>query len=578
MVAHMGRSEERKMSRVLLMTVGDPTRVVRLAEQIERRVSGVKICGILHKISKQSRPGIATRMKQSLRSLASRVGHLTLDLIHGSRVGQIGGSARDLLSECNERGWTFYTVEEMSSPQVLKFARQQDADLGVALGLDPLPEALAAIPEQGSIEGQIFSYDRRGSRSTTAQKAINNTRGIRVNVYRISRERKKLLLASLDLAPQPLDTAVSLELKSNLILRDLLVQSVAVVAQRTNPEAAAAQIGAWIRDTFPSYLTQSQERMFSGSSDRFPPFRIRSKWKLYAYSLLLFSPWVLLRNWLYRWGSQYPVLFLNHHLISDRYHRMALSTEAFLRQVRFLQRHYRIVTLCEATTLLQSGSVREPTVVLTFDDGYEDNFLSLRAVAEETGVPVALFVVTQIVTQHKQFTHDIEGRQAGFCALTWDQIRYWSSDNAEFGSHTCSHYDCGSTDPTALEQEIVESKRELESQLAEDVIAFAFPFGKPENMSPLARTIAAKTYDHFLSFFGGENLPNRSELHKHLFRKPLHGNAWENELELQNVFEIAASLKRLARLNYKGFNKLPLPAQERSRTPDPHPTSRQAPE
>ena len=34
--------------------------------------------------------------------------------------------------------------------------------------------------------------------------------------------------------------------------------------------------------------------------------------------------------------------------------------------------------------LLKSGSINEPTLVITFDDGYEDNFVNLRAVSEET--------------------------------------------------------------------------------------------------------------------------------------------------------------------------------------------------
>ena len=559
------------MRKVLLTAEGDPRRVVRLAQQIERRVPGAKVCGIVHRVPTPSRPSIAARMKRVLRSFASDIGRFALDFIHGGRLRQTEarGSACDLLAKkCGEHSWALFLAEEINCSQVLEFAHQKDADLGVAFGLASVPEALAALPKQGTVQGQISYFGRQGSQITLGKRATDPLTGTRVRVQRIARGREDLLLASLALFPQPLDTAVSLELKSNLILQDLLVQGVAALGQHPDQEAAV-RISTWIRNTLPSYLTQANDSAATGSPNQAPPLRVRPRWKLYVYGLFLLLPSVLFRNWLCRWRKQYPVLILNHHLISDRYHRMALSTEAFLNQVRFLQRHYRIVSLSAATKLLRSSSVPEPTVILTFDDGYEDNFLNLRAVAEETGVPVVLFVSTQPVTEHKEFTHDLQCGQTGFRALTWDQIRYWSDEAAEFHSHTCSHYDCGSTDPVALKKEIVESKRKLESRLGKPVTAFAFPFGKPENMSTLAMTIAGRTYDHFLSCFGGENFPSDTEIHKHLLRKYLQGNAWENEFELQNVFEIADSLKRLLRFGQKNSNEMRLQARDRSNAREP---------
>src|SRR5438105_11024976 len=50
-------------------------------------------------------------------------------------------------------------------------------------------------------------------------------------------------------------------------------------------------------------------------------------------------------------------------------------SETLWRQVLFLRKHYRIVGLSEGVGLLRSGQISAPTVVLTFDDGYADNFL-----------------------------------------------------------------------------------------------------------------------------------------------------------------------------------------------------------
>jgi peptidoglycan/xylan/chitin deacetylase (PgdA/CDA1 family) len=223
---------------------------------------------------------------------------------------------------------------------------------------------------------------------------------------------------------------------------------------------------------------------------------------------------------------------------------MGISTETFWRQVRFLQRHYRIVGLCEALQLLQSGDVKVPTIALTFDDGYEDNFVGLRGVAEEAGIPITSFVALEPVEMNREFDHDLGNGIRGFLPLTWEQIRYWNLRGAEFGSHTRTHLDCGSTDRQRLATEIVGSRNDLENQLGNPVRFFAFPFGKHLNMSPEALELAASTYQSFLSWLGGENLPGSAVNHQHLFRKSLYADLWELALELQSVFDLVAKIKR----------------------------------
>jgi peptidoglycan/xylan/chitin deacetylase (PgdA/CDA1 family) len=235
---------------------------------------------------------------------------------------------------------------------------------------------------------------------------------------------------------------------------------------------------------------------------------------------------------------------------------MGVSTETFWRQVRFLQKHYRIVSLSESVELLHSGAAEVPCVALTFDDGYGDNFVSLRAVAEETGIPVALFVATQPVENHQEFQHDLVKGTTGFLPLTWDQIRYWSRSGGEFGSHTHSHFDCGSTDRKKLEEEIVGSKNLMERRLEEPVRFFAFPFGDRCNVSSEAMRLATSAYPHVLSNFGGENLPDRGTNRRHLFRKNAYLDLWELVLELESVFDLIAAIKRPfshGRANFSSF-------------------------
>lgn len=186
---------------------------------------------------------------------------------------------------------------------------------------------------------------------------------------------------------------------------------------------------------------------------------------------------------------------------------MGLPTEHFLRHVRYLKRHYRIASLPEAMRMLETGTVEEPTVVLTFDDGYLDNFVALRAVAEIERVPVTLFICTEHVATGRPFQHDVDRGETGFPPLNGDQVRYLDTHGVTIASHTRNHFDCGATDEATLRYEIVGALDDLRRELGHDVPWFSFPKGFPKNMSEPAVRIARETYPYVFSAHGGANTP-----------------------------------------------------------------------
>ena len=184
---------------------------------------------------------------------------------------------------------------------------------------------------------------------------------------------------------------------------------------------------------------------------------------------------------------------------------MGLSTDQFLRQVKFLKKHYRIASLPEAIEMLREGRVPAPTVVLTFDDGYEVNHLGLRAVIDSEEIPVTLFVCTKNVEEHRPFGHDLKRGEVGFFPLTWDHLKDFERQGSTIGSHTRTHFDCGSTDECVLRSEIVGAQADLRCHLGHDVPYFSFPWGYPKNMSSAALTIASETYPYLFAAYGGFN-------------------------------------------------------------------------
>ena len=71
----------------------------------------------------------------------------------------------------------------------------------------------------------------------------------------------------------------------------------------------------------------------------------------------------------------------------------ALSTAFFEQQMRFVRRHYRVVSLAALLQVL-SGGPTEPVVAITFDDGYQDNYQNAFPILQGLGLPATIFLAT----------------------------------------------------------------------------------------------------------------------------------------------------------------------------------------
>ncbi len=540
--------------RVLLLSNTRPSRSWRFARRIVREVPGVVICGIAQRPVSQlplEQQWIATgqhgssdgnlwrRLSSQLRPFVETLLHRALWFVHGCPPHlnvQPQFTSELLAAKCEEQDWPVLDTNDLGGQSVADFVSALRPDLVIALGEVPsLPETVIA-PSCGWI---------RARSNDVLSNVANNAHGLRVRIEHLSRSSGSPQdLASLTLPRQVNDSAIGFTLKADLVVDDMLAHAAAGM-QAGGAWEAADQISRWIEDIVSPYLAQ-----LGPSKATLPPFTrlwYRSVWSLSVETILLCSPLIVFRNWVRRLRSRYPVLILVHHLVSDRAHRMSISTETFWRQVLFLRRHYQLVSLSDACEILSSGHANSPVVSLTFDDGYADNFISLRAVAEEVGVPVSLFITTQPIEMHQEFQHDLTRGQYGAFPMTWSQIRYWKHRGAEFGTHTRTHIKCGIADRATLQEEIVGSKTDFENQLGETPRFFAFPYGNRQDLPPEAVEIAASAYPHFLSAFGGENVTGKGQRNSHLFRKNAYPEPWELELELQSIFDIAESVKRAFR-------------------------------
>jgi peptidoglycan/xylan/chitin deacetylase (PgdA/CDA1 family) len=190
--------------------------------------------------------------------------------------------------------------------------------------------------------------------------------------------------------------------------------------------------------------------------------------------------------------------------------------------VNYRLRHYRVVSLSEAVDLVRKGGVKMPTVAITFDDGYADNFVNLRAITEESGLPIGYFISTEHISSGREFAHDQMFDEHGFPPNTWEEVEFLQRCGYEIGSHTRNHADCGSPDEEFLRHEIVGSGEDIRRKLG-PTAHVSFPFGLPENLSAPAAQIACASYQNVFSAYRGGKLPRRSQADSEARKFSAHG-------------------------------------------------------
>lgn len=173
------------------------------------------------------------------------------------------------------------------------------------------------------------------------------------------------------------------------------------------------------------------------------------------------------------------------------YHRvggcdvLSRPVKAFEQDLAYFKRHYECISLAELCRRLRDGRpIRRRTLVVTFDDGYRDNFTRAMPLLAAAGVPATFFVSTGFVGTDRVFEHDARrDSSVRHANLSWDELRAMEAAGFEVGSHTVHHVNLGRADAQTVRREIRESLAQLNQHLGARPRAFSFPWGKPGDLS-----------------------------------------------------------------------------------------------
>lgn len=155
-----------------------------------------------------------------------------------------------------------------------------------------------------------------------------------------------------------------------------------------------------------------------------------------------------------------------------------VSPGAFERQILYLKRHgHTPVSFSDLARSARSAQPLPPRpVLITFDDGYRNNYLEAFPILRRHGVPAGIFVVYETVGRYNAW-HD-PGSEPWLSMLRWEDMREMAASGlVEFGSHTMRHRNLETIPLEEARWELRESKRRLEDALGTAVPCFAYPYG-----------------------------------------------------------------------------------------------------
>jgi len=275
------------------------------------------------------------------------------------------------------------------------------------------------------------------------------------------------------------------------------------------------------------------------------------------------------------------LIVVNYHRVGDASgcefdrNSFGASADQLDQQIRILSRLGPIVDLTEALYLMRHPEkMKRLNVLLTFDDGYLDNYEIAFPVLRANGCSAVFFVVGQMVgssvvpwwdeisylirnsgitaldlpapwntrvelgsdregaiaaalrfyksdenTDSAQFLEELR-RQTGIHVpeqpqrfMGWAELREMIQNGMDIGSHTVTHPILSQISEEEQLRELVESKKVIEANTGARVRALAYPVGSRSAFTRTTMRLALEAgYEAAFSFFGGVNIPPSCEM------------------------------------------------------------------
>jgi peptidoglycan/xylan/chitin deacetylase (PgdA/CDA1 family) len=202
-----------------------------------------------------------------------------------------------------------------------------------------------------------------------------------------------------------------------------------------------------------------------------------------------------------------PILL--YHSVSDSpspyISRFAVSPGIFRRHLAAIaERGCTTLTVSEYADAAANGptSVPDRTVVVTFDDGYEDFYEQALPALLDFGIKATIYVTSGFLRDYD------DGSAAARRGRMMDiaQLQYAAAAGMEIGGHTHSHPELDTLRRADARHEIERCKALLTHALGREIRSFAYPHGY--SSASIRRLVQAAGYDSACGVKNALSSPN----------------------------------------------------------------------
>ena len=162
----------------------------------------------------------------------------------------------------------------------------------------------------------------------------------------------------------------------------------------------------------------------------------------------------------------YGVPVLNYHQVNDEKHSaLTLHVDQFREQMEYLHNQgYNTITLAQLYDYLENGTeLPNKPIVITFDDGYVDNYKNVLPILKEYNMKATLFMISDAANT------------PGF--VSTEQMHQMEAGGFDIQGHTNHHKILTKIGPTELPDALLGGKTSLEGILGEPIEYLAYPGG-----------------------------------------------------------------------------------------------------
>jgi len=190
----------------------------------------------------------------------------------------------------------------------------------------------------------------------------------------------------------------------------------------------------------------------------------------------------------HRQDNRLYIPILMYHSVSDKpfdIPELSVTSEAFDDQMKYLSSNgYTPINLDE----IDNCSQYKKPIIITFDDGYKDNYSCAYPILKKYNIKATIFMVTKYINA------------GGF--LSKDQIEQMG-DLVSFQSHTVDHVRLDWYSSDQVDYECRESQKVLSEITKKPVYAISYPNGM---FTATVLRIAQKYYSYGITTLPGKNL------------------------------------------------------------------------